>query len=82
MITKVDDKIFVGQDIIHIQVILKNDERTIYNIVYQDGKDGRFIQRDVLLPDLHVTKSTVSLKKHQVQRLFISALTLMVKPKL
>lgn len=40
MITKVDDKIFVGNDIIHVQIFLKNDERTIYNIVYQDGKDG------------------------------------------
>jgi topoisomerase-4 subunit A len=40
MITKVDDKIFAGNDIIHVQIFLKNDERTIYNIVYQDGKDG------------------------------------------
>lgn len=40
LITKVDDKIFVGNDIIYAQVFLKNDERTIYNIVYQDGKDG------------------------------------------
>ncbi|MCU0363285.1 MAG: DNA gyrase/topoisomerase IV subunit A [Bacteroidales bacterium] len=40
LITKVDDKIFVGSDILYAQVFLKNDERTIYNIVYQDGKDG------------------------------------------
>ncbi len=40
MIKKVDDKIFVGNDILHVNVFLKNDERTIYNIVYQDGKDG------------------------------------------
>ena len=40
MITKVDDKIFVGNDIIHAQIFLKNDERTIFNVVYQDGKDG------------------------------------------
>lgn len=40
LITKVADKVFVGNDIIHAQVFLKNDERTIYNIVYQDGKDG------------------------------------------
>jgi topoisomerase-4 subunit A len=36
----VAEKVFVGTDIIHAQVFLKNDERTIYNIVYQDGKDG------------------------------------------
>jgi topoisomerase-4 subunit A len=40
LITKVAEKIFVGNDIIYVQVFLKNDERTIYNIVYQDGKDG------------------------------------------
>jgi len=40
LVTKVADKIFVGNDIIYAQVFLKNDERTIYNIVYQDGKDG------------------------------------------
>ena len=40
LITKVADKVFVGNDILYAQVFLKNDERTIYNIVYQDGKDG------------------------------------------
>ncbi|MCE5346918.1 MAG: DNA gyrase/topoisomerase IV subunit A [Bacteroidales bacterium] len=40
LITKVSDKVFVGSDILYAQIFLKNDERTIYNIVYQDGKDG------------------------------------------
>ncbi len=40
LITKVTDKVFVGNDILYANVFLKNDERTIYNIVYQDGKDG------------------------------------------
>ena len=40
LITKVAEKVFVGNDIIYAQVFLKNDERTVYNIVYQDGKDG------------------------------------------
>jgi topoisomerase-4 subunit A len=40
LITKVAEKVFVGNDILYAQVFLKNDERTIYNIVYQDGKDG------------------------------------------
>ncbi|MGB8491246.1 MAG: DNA gyrase/topoisomerase IV subunit A [Bacteroidales bacterium] len=40
LITKVADKVFVGNDIVYARVFLKNDERTIYNIVYQDGKDG------------------------------------------
>ncbi|TFG44068.1 MAG: DNA gyrase/topoisomerase IV subunit A, partial [Bacteroidia bacterium] len=45
LITKVADKVFVGNDIIHAQVFLKNDERTIYNIVYQDGKDGPLLAK-------------------------------------
>jgi topoisomerase-4 subunit A len=46
LITKVDEKVFVGNDIIYAQVFLKNDERTIYNIVYQDGKSGPlFVKR-------------------------------------
>ena len=40
LITKVAEKVFVGSDILYAHVFLKNDERTIYNIVYQDGKDG------------------------------------------
>jgi topoisomerase-4 subunit A len=45
LITKVAEKVFVGNDIIHAQVFLKNDERTIYNIVYQDGKDGPLLAK-------------------------------------
>ncbi len=38
MITKVSAKTFVGQNVIHIAIFKKNDERTIYNVVYFDGK--------------------------------------------
>ena len=40
MVTKVDDKKFIGKDIIHIAVFDKNDKRTIYNMIYRDGKSG------------------------------------------
>ncbi len=40
IVTKVADKVFVGEHIIHIDVFRKNDERTIYNMIYQDGKNG------------------------------------------
>ncbi|CAM3277244.1 DNA topoisomerase (ATP-hydrolyzing) [Flavobacterium longum] len=40
MVTKVSDKAFVGKDIIHVAVFDKNDKRTIYNMVYRDGKSG------------------------------------------
>jgi len=45
LITKVADKVFVGNDILFAQIFLKNDERTIYNIVYQDGKDGPLLAK-------------------------------------
>lgn len=45
MITKIAEKVFVGNDLLHVRVFLKNDERTIYNIVYQDGKDGSLMAK-------------------------------------
>lgn len=39
-ISKVSDKAFFGTEIIHIAVFHKNDERTIYNVAYRDGKTG------------------------------------------
>jgi len=40
MITKVDSKTFIGKDIIHVAVFDKSDKRTIYNMIYRDGKSG------------------------------------------
>ena len=45
LITKVAEKVFVGNDILYANVFLKNDERTIYNVVYQDGKDGPLLAK-------------------------------------
>ena len=39
-IIRVADKIFVGKNILHVQVFKKNDKRTIYNVVYRDGRQG------------------------------------------
>ena len=41
-VTKVAEKIFVGKNILHVQVFKKNDTRTIYNCVYRDGKTGPY----------------------------------------
>ncbi len=40
MVTKVDAKTFVGKDIIHVAVFKKNDKRTVYNMIYRDGRSG------------------------------------------
>ena len=41
-IVRVADKVFVGKNILHVAVFKKNDKRTIYNVVYRDGKAGPF----------------------------------------
>jgi len=41
VVTKIDSKKFVGKNIVHTGVWKKGDKRTIYNMVYQDGKAGR-----------------------------------------
>ena len=40
IITKVASKTFVGKDIIHIAIFKKGDKRTVYNMMYRDGKSG------------------------------------------
>ena len=40
IITKIADKSFVGKNIIHAAIFIRNDQRTIYNAVYRDGKAG------------------------------------------
>ncbi|MGF7081904.1 DNA gyrase/topoisomerase IV subunit A [Mucilaginibacter sp. UYCu711] len=40
IITKVQEKVFVGKEIIHVAVFKKNDERTVYNMIYKDGQSG------------------------------------------
>ena len=42
---KVADKIFVGKNILHVAVFKKNDKRTIYNVVYRDGKLGKYYMK-------------------------------------
>lgn len=39
-IVKIADKVFIGKDIIYVNVFKKNDEYTIYNMIYRDGKKG------------------------------------------
>ena len=39
-VVKVSDKMFVGKNVLYVDVFKKNDKRTIYNVVYRDGKAG------------------------------------------
>ena len=44
-VMRVAEKIFVGKNIQHVQVFKKNDTRTIYNVVYRDGKKGWYFMK-------------------------------------
>jgi topoisomerase IV subunit A len=52
LITKVAEKQFVGKDVIHAQVFLRNDSRTIYNVAYQDGREGPYYVKRCALTGL------------------------------
>ena len=44
-VTRVQDKIFVGKNVLYVNVLKRNDARTIYNVIYQDGKGGTYYQK-------------------------------------
>ncbi len=45
-VTKISDKQFVGREIIHVGIFIRNDNRTTYNAVYRNGKGGEtFVKR-------------------------------------
>ena len=40
VVKKVCDKVFIGKDIIHVEVFKRNNDRVVFNMVYSDGKNG------------------------------------------
>lgn len=44
-VTRVADKLFVGKGVIHAAVYRRNDLRTIFNVIYQDGKHGTYYMK-------------------------------------
>jgi topoisomerase-4 subunit A len=44
-VIRVAEKIFVGKNILYVAVFKKNDSRTIYNVVYRDGKKGWYFMK-------------------------------------
>ena len=74
IITKVDEKKFVGKDIIHIAIFDKNDKRTIYNVIYRDGKNGAsFVKRFNVSSITRDKEYHVSQEKPGSQILYFSA---------
>ncbi|OFX40861.1 MAG: DNA topoisomerase IV [Bacteroidetes bacterium GWA2_32_17] len=68
IISKASDKAFAGKDIIHIAVYLKGDERTIYNVIYRDGKSGPYLMKRCAITGVtrdkvyYITKGTENSK--------------------
>jgi topoisomerase-4 subunit A len=44
-VIRVAEKVFVGKNILYVAVFKKNDSRTIYNVVYRDGKKGYYFMK-------------------------------------
>lgn len=44
-VSKVQEKMFVGKNVLHVGVFKRRDDRTIYNVIYQDGKGGTYYQK-------------------------------------
>jgi topoisomerase-4 subunit A len=44
-VVKVEAKTFIGKDILHVAVWKKNDKRTVYNMIYREGKEGPYYMK-------------------------------------
>lgn len=51
-IMKVQDKLYVGKKVIHIGLFKKNDKRTIYNVIYRNGKSGVYYKKRFFITGL------------------------------
>ena len=51
-VIRVAEKVFVGKNVLHVQVFKKNDKRTTYNVVYRDGKKGPYFIKRFNIPSL------------------------------
>lgn len=44
-VVKVEAKTFIGKDILHVAVWKKNDKRTVYNMIYREGREGPYYMK-------------------------------------
>lgn len=69
-IVKVQEKMFVGKNILYLNVFKRNDARTIYNVIYQDGRGGIFFMKRFAVTgvtrdkEYDLTKGTLGSKIH------------------
>ncbi|KQS92825.1 DNA gyrase/topoisomerase IV subunit A [Chryseobacterium sp. Leaf394] len=44
-VVKVEPKTFIGKDILHVAIWKKNDKRTVYNMIYREGREGPYYMK-------------------------------------
>ncbi|MCF0206621.1 MAG: DNA gyrase/topoisomerase IV subunit A, partial [Bacteroidales bacterium] len=90
-VSKVSDKAFFGKGIIHVGIYRKNDKRTIYNVVYRDGKSATsYIKRFAVTNVIRDKEYDITKGTPQSKILYFSAnangeaevITCKLKPKL
>ncbi len=69
VVNKVDDKVFVGKDILHIGVFKRNDKRTIYNVIYYDGNTGNTMMKRAPVTGISREKEYCFIKDHKNSRI-------------
>ena len=52
LISRIQEKVFMGKDILYIGIWKKGDDRMIYNVIYSDGKSGRTFAKRFNLPGI------------------------------
>lgn len=73
-VVKVDSKVFIGKKIIHVAVFKKKDKRTIYNLMYRDGKQGNvYIKRFAVTSMTREREYNVGKDKPGTKVLYFSA---------
>ena len=74
MISKIEEKVFAGKDIVHIDVFKKNDTRTIYNVIYYDGKSGKTMMKRCAIAGITRDKEyTITKNNNNSRILYLSA---------
>lgn len=74
MVTKVDQKTFIGKNIVHVDVFKKKDKRTIYNLIYKEGTTGHSFMKRFAVTSITRNKAySVGQDSSHTKLLYLSA---------
>ena len=74
LVTKVAPKVFIGKEVIHVDIFRKNDDRTVYNMLYRDGRKGSvYVKRFSVLGVTRDKEYTLTKGKEDSKVLYFSA---------